>query len=598
MKKLLLAALSAGAIFVSASAETLEMSQSVVGLYDDQGYDVPNYYVILSDQASATYNQKTGTVSLDQGYILDLDLYNVVSDPLALPAGTYRSSSDMTAFTVNPEASMLRYYSGGKQKSATVVNSDINVAVNPNGIYTLTTSVTNPETQQVCDLKFVGRLPIISINSKPASFPMLKQDVENATLDAGGIAFYYGVTDYSNNGVTYLNFYQGDFNDQGGLNGDGINLAMMIAHKRMSSREKYTIVSGTYVNAEDFARDTWYPCREIEYPGVSGGMPFGSFIRIRKNGVYTYGYFKSGTLTIEFDEENTHLTGTLDAYTDLGYHVTATLDGDVTYDFTAASFQPSLSNLTDDVDLDLDYLENGRIFHIGEKGGCRAFIVDLGSPAGTDSPAGVAADIMRVEFLMPMNEAVVKPGLYTVVPRRWNSNDLAAGCTYEPFSIGKGWADHGSVSSSIASVGSCYAHFQENLTYVFDYYAPVDAGTVRVSTQDYINYTFDINLQDDAGYEIRGLWENKPLEYRYDRDELADQVGIESVSGDDNKIQVAVEGRNIIVLNGGNAPVVLFDMNGCQVAAGSAANVLDASGLNAGIYLLNVCNKAVKVVLK
>ena len=88
------------------------------------------------------------------------------------------------------------------------------------------------------------------------------------------------------------------------------------------------------------------------------------------------------------------------------------------------------------------------------------------------------------------------------------------------------------------------------------------------------------------------------MEYRYDLDELADQVGIESVSGDDNKIQVAVEGRNIIVLNGGNAPVVLFDMNGCQVAAGSAANVLDASGLNAGIYLLNVCNKAVKVVLK
>ena len=95
-------------------------------------------------------------------------------------------------------------------------------------------------------------------------------------------------------------------------------------------------------------------------------MPFGSFIRIRKNGVYTYGYFKSGTLTIEFDEENKHLTGTLDAYTDLGYHVTATLDGDVTYDFTAASFQPSLSNLTDDVDLDLDYLEMD-VYSISER---------------------------------------------------------------------------------------------------------------------------------------------------------------------------------------------------------------------------------------
>ncbi len=44
-------------MFVTASAATLEMSQSVVGLFDQQGYDVPNYYVILSDQSSATYNQ-------------------------------------------------------------------------------------------------------------------------------------------------------------------------------------------------------------------------------------------------------------------------------------------------------------------------------------------------------------------------------------------------------------------------------------------------------------------------------------------------------------------------------------------------------------
>ena len=75
MKKLLLVTLSAGALFASASAATLEMSQSVVGLFDDQGYDVPNYYVILSDQSSATYNQKTGTVALEQGYVLSLDLY-------------------------------------------------------------------------------------------------------------------------------------------------------------------------------------------------------------------------------------------------------------------------------------------------------------------------------------------------------------------------------------------------------------------------------------------------------------------------------------------------------------------------------------------
>lgn len=597
MKRLLLATLSAGAIFASAGAATLEMSQSVVGLYDDQSYDVPNYYIILSDKSEATYNEKTGTVSLEQGYILALDLYNVLTEPLALQAGTYKLSSAMTAFTVNPEASYLSYYTGGKQKSASTLTSDVAVTVNSNGIYTVTTTVTNPETKVSDDLKYVGRLPIVSVNSKPTSFPMLKQDVENATLDAGGIAFYYGVTDYSNNGVTYLNFYQGDFNDEGGLNGDGINLAMMIAHKRMASRDKYTIVSGTYVNSFDFARDTWYPCREIEYPGIDGGMPFGSFIRIRKNGSYTYGYLKSGTFTIEFDEASKHLTGTLDAYTDLGYHVSATLNGKVTYNFDNASFKSTISNLTDDVDLDLDYLEHGRIFHVGEKGGCRSFILDLGSPAGTDSPSGVSADIMRMEFLMPLTEAVVKPGLYTVVPRRWNEYELRGGCTYEPMSLGKGSADHGS-SSSPATLGSCYAHFKEDSYYVFDFYAPIDAGTVRVSTTDYVNYTFDIKLLDDAGYEIRGFWDNKPIEYRYDRFTLAEQLGIDGISADGDNLKAVVEGRNIIILNGGDASVALYDLNGRKMADGNAADVLDASHLNAGIYLLRVSNKAIKVVLK
>lgn len=600
MKKLLLATLSAGALFASASAATLEMSQSVVGLFDDQGYDVPNYYVILSDQSSATYNQKTGTVALEQGYILSLDLYNVVTDPLALQAGIYRSSSDMTAFTVNPDASELSYYAGGKVKSSVSVTSDIDVSVSADGIYTLTANVTDPETSQPCELKYVGRMPIISVGSTPTSFPMLKHDVENASLKSGGIAYYYGVTDYSNNGVTYLNFYGGAFNQStGALSGpDGIELAMMIAHKRMNSRDKYTIIPGEYTAATTFARDTWYPCREIQYPDVTGGVPFGSFIRIKENGSFVaYGYLKSGTFTIDFDPESKHLTGTLDAYTDLGYHVTATLEGDVAYDFSLATFNPAISNLEDDVDLDLDYLEQGRIFHLGEKGGCRSFIVDLGSPAGTDSPRGVAADLMRIEFLMPQNEAVVKPGLYTVVPRRWNENELKAGGTYEPMSIGKGSADHGT-SSSPATIGSCYAHFQEGLTYVFDYFAPVDEGTVRVSTQDYINYTFDIHLLDDAGFEIRGLWENKPLEYRYDREALAEQLGVESVASDDDSLSAVVEGRNIIVLNAGDAPVALFDLNGRQVLAGNAATVIDASSLAGGVYLLNVSGKALKVVLK
>lgn len=605
MKKLLLAALLAGASFSAIAAEPLSMAYSVVGLYDDKSYDVPNYYVVFSDQASASYNQKTGAITLQEGYVLTLDLYNAATEPLALPAGTYTNSTAMTAFTVNPDASELFYYSAGKQKSHSIVTSDINVTVTDAGIYTVSTTVTDPESKQAREVKFSGRLPIVSVNEKPASFPMLKRDLENVELKAGGIAAYQGVSDYSNNGVTILDFFQGTYDPTtGGLtSNDGINLSIMIAHKRMVSRDKYTIVPGTYTSATSLARDTWYPCREIDYSygGQIISIPFGSFIRIKENGSFTsYGYLKSGTLTLEFDNESRHLTGTLDAYTDLGYHVSATLDGTVTYDFGSATFPTVVSNLEDDVDLDLDYLDHGYIYHgirgedgkNGEtmRGGCRVFTVDLGSPSGRDSEAEVPADLLRMQFFVPTSDAVLKSGLYSVVPRRWNSNELAAGGTYEPMTIGQGW--------SLTEAGSQYAHFKEGSWWVYDYVAPIQSGTVRVETSDYENYSFEIQLMDDAGFEIRGNWVNKPLQYQYNRQELEAQLGVDNVYGDEQEAEVYVDGRRIVVVNGKNLPVALYDLNGRKVAAGVASEDVDASGLGSGVYLLTVGEKTLKVALK
>ena len=203
----------------------------------------------------------------------------------------------------------------------------------------------------------------------------------------------------------------------------------------------------------------------------------------------------------------------------------------------------------------------------------------------------MAADLLRVEFFTPKNEAVVKPGLYTVVARRWNSNELAAGGTYDPMSIGQGWSD--------VDGGSSYRHFQEGLTYVYDYFAPVQRGTIQVQTEDYVNYSFDIDLYDDAEFKITGVWDNKPIEYMYDRQALEDELsGISSVAADNNAVQAIVNGREIIVLNAGAAPVSLYDLNGRVVMSGTAAEVLDASACMAGVYVLTVDNKAIKVVLK
>ena len=592
MRKLLLAMLLAGPALGASAADALDMSYEVVGLYDDKSYATPNYYLMLSDKEDATYNYKTGAVSLQEGYVLTLDLYNVASAPLALQTGTYGVSYDMTPFTMSPDASQLSYYTAGRPASPTV-SSPVEVSREGDGIYTLQTTVTDPVSGQTRELKYVGRLPISDVNEKPASFPMLRKDVIDAEIKAGGIAYYYGITDYSDNGVTYLNFYSSTFDQTtGALTGDGINLSMMIAHKRMA-KDKYTIESGVYEDALTFDRQTWYPCREIEYNiGEYVSVPFGSYIRIRENGgEYVYGYLKSGTLTLEFDPATKQISGTLDAYTDLGFHVTANLGGTIIYDMSSASVPPTVSNLTDDVELDLDYLEVGRLWHRGEKAGCRAFTLDLGSPAGRDSEPGVAADLLRVEFFTPLDEAVVKPGLYTVVKRRWNSNELAAGGTYEPMSIGQGW--------SMVDGGSSYRHFQEGMTYVYDLFAPVQSGTIRVDTEDYVNYSFEIDLRDDAEYKITGLWQNKPIEYMYDRQALEEELsGVATVADGIVGLQVVVNGREIMALNAGDAPMALYDLNGRMVMSGDATQVLDASGLGSGVYVLTVDNKAVKVVLK
>ena len=582
----------AGPVFGAAAADLLTMSYEVAGLYDDKSYDTPNYYLMLSDKEDAAYNYKTGAVTLNEGYVLVLDLYNVATDPLALPEGTYKVSDDMAAFTISSDASQLSYYTAGRAKS-TVVSSPVTVKMDGEGIYTLETTVSDPKTGKTRDLKYSGRLPIVNVNEKPASFPMLRKDVTDVDIKHGGIAYYYGVTDYSGNGVTALNFYSSTFDQTtGALTGDGINLSMMIVHKRMT-KDKYKIESGEYFGAQSFARNTWYPCREIEYNiGDYMSVPFGSMIRMRENGgEYVYGYLKTGKLTIEFNPETKEITGKLDAYTDLGYHVTANLGGTIIYDLTAASVPPAVSNLIDDVELDLDYLEKGRLWHRGEKAGCRAFTLDLGSPAGRDSDPGVAADLLRVEFFTPWNHTVVEPGLYTVVSRRWNSNELEAGGTYDPMSIGQGWAE--------VDGGTSYRHFQEGLTYVYDYFAPVQSGTIRVDTQDYINYSFEINLQDDAEFRITGTWLNKPVELMYDREALQKEVsGISAVEADKDALCVVTEGRNIVVLNAADAPVALYDLNGRVVLTGTADQALDASGCSAGVYVLVVSNKTVKVVLK
>lgn len=147
--------------------------------------------------------------------------------------------------------------------------------------------------------------------------------------------------------------------------------------------------------------------------------------------------------------------------------------------------------------------------------------------------------------------------------------------------------------------GTRYAHFRNGSYCVYDMVGPAEEGTVTVSTDDYVNYTFDINLIDDAGYIMAGRWDNKPIEYFYDREALEKELGTGGISeaAGGFGIKVVVEGKTLVVLNGGDAPFTLVDLNGRTVAIGRASEALDISDLYSNIYILFINNQSFKVFI-
>lgn len=582
------------------SAADIVMTHAVVQLYDNS-FQLPNYYLILSTSPDASYDSKTGKLSVPDGqYALTLDLYNNASTPPTLPAGSYVPQSinvPAAPFTFDPEFSFLDFYSKGAAENSIFIKDPIQISKDDAGIYTIKTSVKNPNNENdYVNIVYRGRINLRGANDKPTVYEQINEDI-NASLKNGGIAYYQGVTQLSNNGVSILDIFSNDFDKEtGAMLEPGWDLRMMIAHKRFVKRDAYAVVPGTYTGTTDLARDTWYPCRELEYNmgNETITLPFGSFIRKMKivNGekYYTYAYLKSGTFTIE-EGENGKFYGKLDAVTDLGFQVSLSWEGTFILNTDNAQFETTVSNLTDDVDLDFSKITTGRIYHKGLTGGCRAFKIDLGDPAGRDEGVNYGGDLLRMEFLSPPDHSVVKPGLYTVVPQRWNDYELRGGGKYEPFSLNKGYfSDSGSMD------GTRYVHCKEGSYIVYDIHAPINEGTVKVDTEDYINYRFEIKLLDDAGFEIRGLYQG-PVEYHYDRNAIESEINAEVNTLSTGNIGVISTPEGLIILNAGNRKVELYNLAGTKVAVGSADRPLPTSILPKGVYILRIANFSSKITL-
>lgn len=582
--------------------EVIPFTTPVVAIYDAESYDIPNYYVILSTTTDAKYDSKTGSVTASPGTItMILDLYNdVESEGAFLPTGTYTWFDDdfdaPSPYSFSANFTMIDVYDTEFEegRESTLLTEDITVEKNDNGQYVITTTL--DVDGEMVKLQYTGPLQLRSANDRGTVYPQINHNVD-ANFNMGGLAIYQGVSDYSNNGTTALNLYDVEFDTETGAMkaAPGTHLCMMISHKRIAKRSDFTLIPGTYTMATNLDRFTWYPAREIDYMGYT--LPFGSYLRELKvvNGetVYTYAYLKEGTFTIEQNEDGTW-KGTLDAVSSTGFKMTATWNGVVTMNAEDADIPSVISDLKDDVYMNFDKLEKGRIYHSGIKGGCRTLIVDLGSPSGKDEGIWSNGDLLRMEFLVDRNDHLLYPGLYTVVPRRWNDDELRAGGMYEPMSLNKGYFANGG-----DQVGTRYAHTQEGSYMVYDMVGPAEEGTVEVETDDFENYTFHINLKDDAGYIMAGEWIEKPIEYCYDPEALQEQImGIEDVATDEtDAIKAVVEGESIMVINAGNAEVTMFDIYGRQILTTTADKLIPTADLAKGIYVINVKNTSIKVAL-
>lgn len=584
-----------GASKVAGRAEAvMPLSKFVAGIYDDN-LELPNYYLIFSTSEQAAYDKNTGDISMpENGFCLYLDMYNNPTSPAKLPLGIYQEQSDLNGygpFTYCPDYTYLLYYENGVDVGMFKVTGPIVVDTDDAGNYQLQVTSVDGE-ENVLLLTFEGRINMVGATEKPTVYPQITQDI-NCELNYGGISFYQGISDYSRQGASYLNLYSAPFDEQGGMLEDGWNLCMLVAHKRFTKRDSYEVVPGEYTGATDLSRNTWYPCREIDYTfgDQTFTLPFGSYIRKRVDGEFTYAYLKEGTFTIVKGEDGSYC-GMLDAVTDLGYHVQCTWEGRIALNTDNATFEATVSNLTDDVDLKLDVLDKGRVYHQGLKGGTRCFLIDLGSPSGKDEVINEGGDLMRFEFLNPAMSPYVQPGVYTVVLDRWNDNELAAGGKYEPWSLNKGY-----FSNTGSSTGTRYAHFKEGSYCVYDVVAPIEEGTVQVKTDDFKNYEFDVKLMDDAGFEIRGSWSG-PIEYCYDAEALGAQLaGIEGVEWDSTGVAVTVDGKIITVAGADDALVTVYNTAGAKCLEGKGGSVIDASALHQGIYVLRVGTKTFKIVL-
>lgn len=589
-RALLLAAIATFSTGAQSSASEIAMIKNIGGFYEKTGENIANYYLILSDNATAQWDHNAGLISMTgAGYALTLDLYAAPCEtkPILVPAGVF-SKGDGTepmTYVADDISCIYTFNQDGNAESYASLTAPITVEKDEDDFYTFSTEVTiNGQTVAV---SYKGNIAFDNTSETPSIWPQLKKNIDVKMNYAMGV--YDGNLYDSNTGAMYLYLCTSKMDENTAMESSGTKFAIQLFNKLFYDKNTAEVVPGHYTMARNFKRETFYPGTEIDYMGMT--IPFGFYVQEYCPGMfadsnYGYSYVTDGTVDIERDSDGKY-TIVVDGISSYGHTIKCTFEGtDIPVkDMSDDDKKSSLSTLEDDVVTDLSQIKVARLYYNGVKGAnenCHSLILDIGSPSGKDqSIVDNGGQIMRFEFLQKLGQPYLLEGTYTMTEEKWNT-------FYAPYRM-----VHGHFNETDLT-GTRYMDFIPGRYLVMDNYAPIVEGSAGVMKNADGTYTIKFNFMDDASFHIDGEWTG-PVEYLYSPEDVL--AGINDVSADASGISITRKDANSILINGAdtNTTVTVHTISGVAVHAPFDGETVDISGLYGGIYMLNINGHSFKI---
>lgn len=456
------------------------------------------------------------------------------------PTGTFKSSVRYGDHTFHASNSYVLRYEGGSYTQFPIT-SDV-VIEREGNITTITTAYVDGYGVEH-EVTFTGDLRVGNGLSMPQNAHLMR-DIDFVGYYGEGT--YHGDLFKCGSGISEVTIYN-EASDNNEPDSYAVNL-VLFSTKFLDPKNERKLVEDEYVYSESYEQGTWMPTAELEVLGVI--FPFGTYGVFADGSSQTgfYSYATGGTINIK-ELGNTDYEITFDLVAQSGYNIKGSFTGDIFLtDASNDDENDGSSTLTEDLHLDVDYIQQARCYpqteiYVAGMGyipvdeittiaqpaaiaPCGYQYIDIGLATGTyeHDPTGEyvdpgklhEGDIIRLDLLVePGDQDKITTGTYTITRNRY-LNTLQPGACYRGYQatdhIGTRWLY---ISSAIGNGKPRYYH-DPNYMVQNDWlnipsmtgYASLYEGTVTITKADGGDnwYTFEINGEDVLHHKITGSW--------------------------------------------------------------------------------------------